>query len=54
MALDNINLAVEPLPSGEPDPTVEEILQLVRSFNLQPINEERTHDEILGYGPNGF
>ena len=40
--------------SPKPDPTVEEILQLVRSFNLQPINEGVTEDEILGYGPNGF
>jgi antitoxin VapB len=36
------------------DPTVEEILELVRSFNLQPINENLTDDEILGYGPDGL
>jgi len=36
------------------DPTVEEILELVRSFKLQPINEGLTEDEILGYGPDGM
>jgi antitoxin VapB len=40
--------------SRRPEPTVEEILELVRSFNLQPINEDLTEDEILGYGPQGF
>jgi hypothetical protein len=37
-----------------PKPTVEEILDLVRSYNLQPINEGLTEDEILGYGPDGI
>jgi antitoxin VapB len=40
--------------SRRPEPTVEEILELVRSFDLQPINEDLTEDEILGYGPQGF
>jgi hypothetical protein len=31
--------------------TVEEIQALVRSFHLQPINEDLSEDEILGYGP---
>jgi antitoxin VapB len=35
-------------------PTVEEIRALVRSFHLQPINEDLTEDEILGYGPDGY
>ena len=35
-------------------PSVEEILEMIRSFKLQPINEELTDDEILGYGPEGF
>jgi hypothetical protein len=41
-------------PKVQTPPTAEEILALVRSFNLQPINEELTDDEILGYGPDGF
>ena len=36
------------------DPTVDEILALVQSFHLQPINSDLTEDEILGYGPNGY
>ena len=35
-------------------PTVKEIQDLVRSFHLQPINEDLTVDEILGYGPDGY
>jgi antitoxin VapB len=34
--------------------TVESILALVRSFNLQRINPDLTEDEILGYGPHGY
>jgi antitoxin VapB len=44
-------------PSGgkqPPTPSVEEILAMIRSFKLQPINEDLTEDEILGYGPEGF
>ncbi len=35
-------------------PSVEEIMQMIRSYNLQPINEDLTEDEILGYGPDGI
>jgi antitoxin VapB len=35
-------------------PTAEEIMELVRSYHLQPINEDLTEDEILGYGPDGI
>ena len=35
-------------------PSMEEVMAMVRSFNLQPINEDLTDDEILGYGPNGL
>ncbi len=44
------------LPGGmkAPTPSVEEVQALIRSFNLQPINEDLTDDEILGYGPEGF
>ncbi|AEU35982.1 Rv0623 family protein transcription factor [Granulicella mallensis MP5ACTX8] len=35
-------------------PSVEEVLAMIRSFNLKPINEDLTDDEILGYGPEGF
>jgi antitoxin VapB len=38
----------------KPKPTAEEILDLVRSYNLQPINPGLTEDEILGYGPDGI
>ncbi len=40
--------------SSSPKPTVEEIMALVRSYNLQPINSDLTEDEILGYGPDGI
>ena len=40
--------------SPHPKPGAEEIMKLVRSFNLQPINEDLTEDEILGYGPDGI
>jgi hypothetical protein len=36
------------------EPTVEEIQALVRSFHLQPVDEDLTEDEILGYGPDGY
>ncbi len=35
-------------------PNVDEILELMRSFKLKPINTELTNDEILGYGPDGI
>jgi len=35
-------------------PSAEEIVALVRSHNLQSINEDLTDDEILGYGPDGI
>ena len=35
-------------------PTVEEALAYIASFNLRPINEDLTDDEILGYGPDGI
>jgi antitoxin VapB len=35
-------------------PSVDEILALVRSFDLTPINGDLTDDEILGFGPEGF
>ena len=34
--------------------TVESILAMIRSFDLKPINEDLTDDEILGYGPDGY
>ena len=53
-AVEERMLRVKPPRSKQADPTVEEILELVRSFKLQPINEDLTEDEILGYGPHGF
>jgi antitoxin VapB len=41
-------------PSRRPKPTIEEMMALIRSYNLQPINEHLTEDEILGYGPDGI
>ncbi len=40
------------LPASKP--SVEEILQLIRSFPSGPVNYDLTEDEILGYGPNGY
>jgi antitoxin VapB len=37
-----------------PPATIDEILALMRSFDLQPINTDLTDDDILGYGPNGY
>lgn len=36
------------------DASVEEILALVRSFKLKPVNEDLNEDQILGYGPDGI
>lgn len=43
-------------PSGVdyPSPSVDEILELMHSFKLKPINTELTVEEILGYGPDGI
>jgi antitoxin VapB len=53
-AVEERMLRVHPSRFTQPDPTVQEILDLVRSFKLQPINENLTEDEILGYGPDGM
>jgi hypothetical protein len=45
---------LRPSTHGHPKPTAEEIMSLVRSYNLQPINIDLTQDEILGYGPDGI
>jgi antitoxin VapB len=37
-----------------PKPSAEEIMNLVRSYSLQPINTDLSEDEILGYGPDGI
>jgi len=36
------------------DPSVEQILELVRGFRLRPINQNLSDDEILGYGADGI
>jgi hypothetical protein len=41
-------------PARSEPVTVDSILDLVRSYKLQPINDGMTDDEILGYGPNGY
>ncbi len=35
-------------------PSFDEIKTMIRSFNLKPIHETLTDDEILGYGPDGI
>ncbi len=37
-----------------PKPSVEDIMALVRSYRLTPINPGLTEDEILGFGPDGI
>jgi antitoxin VapB len=44
----------KPARGTQRTPSVDEILELVRSFDLQPINSDLTEDEILGYGPDGY
>jgi len=41
-------------PASRVRPTVEEALALIRSFPSGPVSYEKTEDEILGYGPNGY
>jgi antitoxin VapB len=45
---------IEPSTPAEPIPSFEEMMAIIRSYNLQPINEDLTEDEILGYGPDGI
>lgn len=45
---------IKPAISPEPIPSFEEMTEIIRSYNLQPINEDLTDDEILGYGPDGI
>jgi hypothetical protein len=47
-------LRAQPKTLRAPRPTVEEILQLIRSFPEGPVDYSLTEDEILGYGPNGY
>ena len=35
-------------------PSFDEFNDLIRSYNLQPLNQGLTDDEILGYGPDGI
>jgi antitoxin VapB len=53
-AADERIVRLRPTGVDLPSPTVDEILELIRSFKLQPINSELTDDEILGYGPDGI
>jgi antitoxin VapB len=45
---------LEPQKPTRPMPSFEEVMALIRSYKLQPINEDLTDDEILGYGPDGI
>ena len=53
-AADERIVRLRPAGVDLPSPTVDEILELMRSFKLRPINTELTDDEILGYGPDGI
>lgn len=46
--------SLKPAQRRQPMPSVEEVLALVRSYDLQPMNEDLTDDEILGYGTDGI
>lgn len=52
-ASERIARMTPPAPA-RPVPSDEEIKAMIRSYNLQPINENLTDDEILGYGPDGI
>jgi antitoxin VapB len=45
---------LQPPAPPQPIPSFDEIMAMIRSYNLQPINEDLTDDEILGYGPDGI
>ena len=45
---------IKPPVPAKPIPSFEEIRAMIRSYNLQPINEDLAEDEILGYGPDGI
>ncbi len=45
---------LRPPKQAKPTPSFEKFKALIRSYNLQPINEDLTDDEILGYGPDGI
>ena len=45
---------LRPSKFKRPKPSAEEIMELVQSYKLTPINTDLTEDEILGYGPDGI
>ena len=45
---------LRPSMSKRPNPTVEGVMELVRSYKLKPLNADLSEDEILGYGPDGI
>ncbi len=53
-ALDESLVRAEPQRKRVGDPSVQEVMDLIRSFDLKPINDGLTEDEILGYGPDGY
>ena len=54
----SLKLAVEqqgePTPRKKDMPGVDEVLRLIASFPVSPVSYNRSDDEILGYGPNGY
>jgi hypothetical protein len=54
ISVDERLVRVAPAGKKLADPTPDEVLQLIRSFNLRPVNENLTDDEILGYGADGY
>ena len=53
-AADERIVRLRPAGVDLPSLTVDEILELMRSFKLRPINTELTAAENLGYGPDGI
>jgi antitoxin VapB len=53
-AADERILRVGRMAKETAEPSVDEILALVRSFNLHHVNGDIGNDEILGYGSEGF
>ncbi|MBS1821119.1 MAG: type II toxin-antitoxin system VapB family antitoxin [Acidobacteria bacterium] len=45
---------LRPSRPNRPRPSAEEIMELVRSYKLTPVNTDLTEDEILGHGPDGI
>lgn len=45
---------LRPPKQAKPMLSFEEFKALIKSYDLQPINQDLSDDEILGYGPDGI